>query len=166
VKALRQRLLFFGPLLKGLWVGSVNPGLLGVPSAQGGRGFSFGKTARAFEADVKRAFRLSPGFCLEAWGGMIDDRITSVLFAGQDKMSNVTRFPSNGWRRASNRRGKRSVSCIVSDRFLRFEEKMQMTEEGTAVIMHVMTDGSGEERKLTTLIITLEQLRGVLRHYG
>lgn len=80
-------------------------------------------------------------------------------------MSKVVKFPTRGWQRASNRRGKRSVSCIESDRFLRFEEKMQPTEDGTAVIVHVMTDGSGEERKLTTLIITLEQLRGVLKQY-
>jgi hypothetical protein len=80
-------------------------------------------------------------------------------------MSNVTRFPTKGWQRASNRRGKRSVSCIVTDRFLRFEEKTQPMEEGTAVVVHVMTDGSGEERKLTTLIITLEQLHRVLKQY-
>ncbi len=79
--------------------------------------------------------------------------------------NNVVRFPTRAWKRAANRRGKRSVSCIVTDRFLRFEEKVQPTEEGTAVIMHVMTDGNGAERKLTTLIITLEQLHGVLQQY-
>jgi len=49
--------------------------------------------------------------------------------------------------------------------FLRFEQKVLPTEEGSAVIVNVMTDGSGEERKLTTLIITLEQLRQVLKQY-
>jgi hypothetical protein len=80
-------------------------------------------------------------------------------------MSSVTRFPTKGWQRAANRRGKRSVSCIVTDRFLRFEEKLQPAEEGTAVVVHVMTDGGGEERKLTTLILTLEQLHRVLKQY-
>ena len=80
-------------------------------------------------------------------------------------MSNVTRFPTKGWQRAANRRGKWSVSCIVTDRFLRCEEKVQPTQEGNAIIIHVMTDGSGKERKLTTLIVTLEQLREVLKQY-
>jgi hypothetical protein len=53
----------------------------------------------------------------------------------------------------------------VTDRFLRFEEKLQPAEEGTAVVVHVMTDGGGEERKLTTLILTLEQLHRVLKQY-
>jgi hypothetical protein len=77
----------------------------------------------------------------------------------------VVRFPTNGWQRAANRRGKQSVSCIVSDRFLRFEDKKHSGPEGTSVIMHVMTDGNGPERKLTTLVITLEQLHGVLKQY-
>jgi hypothetical protein len=80
-------------------------------------------------------------------------------------MGKVIWFPTRGWQRAANRRGKRSVSCIVTDRFLRFEEKMQPTDEGTAVVVHVMTDTSGEQLKLTTLIITLEQLHRVLKQY-
>ncbi len=84
---------------------------------------------------------------------------------GAVTMSKVVRFPTKGWQRAANRRGKRSVSCIVTDRFLRFEQKVLPTEEGSAVIVNVITDGSGEERKLTTLIITLEQLRQVLKQY-
>jgi hypothetical protein len=80
-------------------------------------------------------------------------------------MTKVTKFPVHGWKRTANRRGKRSVSCIVSDRFLKFEEQTHSGEEGTAVIMHVMTDASEQERKLTTLIVTLEQLRDVLKLY-
>jgi hypothetical protein len=52
----------------------------------------------------------------------------------------------------------------VSDRFLRFEETAQPTKEGIAALVRVMTDGSGEDRKLTALIITLEQLHRVLNH--
>lgn len=80
-------------------------------------------------------------------------------------MAKITRFPIKGWKRAANRRGKRSVSCVVSDRFLRFEEEKKPIDEGTAVVMHVMTDASGEERKLTTLIVTLEQLREAINSY-
>jgi hypothetical protein len=57
------------------------------------------------------------------------------------------------------------ASCIVTERFLRFEEKTQPADEGRAVIVHVMTEVSGTERKLATLIVTLEQLRKVLKQY-
>jgi len=78
----------------------------------------------------------------------------------------VTRFPISGWQRQANRRGRRSVSCIVSDRWLRFSPKAQPVGEGTAVIVDVMTDASGTERKLCELILTLEQLRRVVDGYN
>jgi hypothetical protein len=80
-------------------------------------------------------------------------------------MSKVVRFPTKAWQREANRRGKQSVSCIVTDRFLRFEEKVYPAEEGTAIMVHVMTDIHEKERKITTLIITLEQLHKVLKQY-
>ena len=33
----------------------------------------------------------------------------------------VTRFPVMSWKRTKNKRGKLSVSCIVTDRWLRFD---------------------------------------------
>jgi hypothetical protein len=75
---------------------------------------------------------------------------------------NVTRFPITGWRRAANRRGRHSVSCIVSDRWLRFAPKAKVVGEGTAVIVDVLTDASGNDRKICQLILTLEQLRRVM----
>ena len=72
---------------------------------------------------------------------------------------NITRFPLTGWQRTANRRGRRSVSCIVSDRWLRFAPKAEPVREGTAVIVDVMTDASGSERKVCELILTLEGLR-------
>jgi hypothetical protein len=81
------------------------------------------------------------------------------------KDNKIVRFPTGGWQRAANRRGKRSVSCVVSDRFLRFEEDTGTTDEGTVVLVNVMTDVNGTERKLSTLVVTLEQLRSVLKQY-
>jgi hypothetical protein len=80
-------------------------------------------------------------------------------------MSNVTRFPTKGWQRAANRRGKQSVSCVVTDRFLRFEERVHPSDEGSAITVHVRTDIHDKEHKITTLIIPLEQLHKVLKQY-
>jgi hypothetical protein len=78
---------------------------------------------------------------------------------------NIYRFPVNGWRRVANRRGKHSVSCIVSDRWLQFETKAHKTEYGSAVFVDVMTDISGETRKTSRLCITLEELHKALKNY-
>jgi hypothetical protein len=61
------------------------------------------------------------------------------------------------------------VSCIVSSSWLRFEPKAQQVEgEGTAIIVDVMTDSteSESERKLCTLILTLEEMQRVIDTYG
>jgi hypothetical protein len=83
-------------------------------------------------------------------------------------MDNVERFPIKHSQRIRNRRGKRSVSCIVSDRWLRFPPKAEQINEGTAIIVDVMTDaGENEcERKLCTLILTLEEMQRVIDMYG
>jgi NifU-like protein involved in Fe-S cluster formation len=80
-------------------------------------------------------------------------------------MSNVTRFPINGWKRAANRRGKHTASCIVTDRYLHFRKGQHKGEEGTAIIVDVMTDVSDNPRKITSLILTVEQLRDALKLY-
>jgi hypothetical protein len=77
----------------------------------------------------------------------------------------IVRFPTKTWQRILNRRGKRSVSCIVSDRWLRFHDDTHKMEEGTAILVDVMTDTSGEPRKLAQLCLTLEDLRKVLKNY-
>ncbi|MGY3146614.1 hypothetical protein ACVWYQ_003613 [Bradyrhizobium sp. USDA 3397] len=38
----------------------------------------------------------------------------------------VIRFPTNGSQRTKNRRGKNSMSCYVSGRWLRFHEEVGM----------------------------------------
>jgi hypothetical protein len=96
--------------------------------------------------------------------------ITSPAFGGALLLSEsvmaddneIVPFPMKSWQRMANRRGKMSVSCVVTDRYLRFAEKTGKIEMGTAVWVDVFTDSSGEERKLCSLAITVEELRRVL----
>lgn len=74
----------------------------------------------------------------------------------------IVKFPLKSWQRVANRRGKMSVSCVVTDRYLRFAEKTGKIDMGTVVWMDVLTDSSGDERKLCSLAITVEELRRVL----
>ena len=81
---------------------------------------------------------------------------------------NIKRFPISGWKRTLNRRGKRSVSCIVSERWLRFEEPdQQALNVGTPILLDVMTETLNENhelksKKLCSLIVTVEQLRKLM----
>jgi hypothetical protein len=81
----------------------------------------------------------------------------------------IVRFPVKTWQRIKNRRGKHSVSCMVTDRWLRFDKKATKVDfgiqTGTAVFVDVMTDTSGEPRKVCQVCITLEDLREVLKRY-
>ena len=74
----------------------------------------------------------------------------------------ITRFPIKAWQRTANRRGRLSVSCVVSDRWLRFAPTSAHMDLGSVVWVDVMTDVSGKEQKLCTLGITIEELGGVL----
>lgn len=76
----------------------------------------------------------------------------------------ITKFPVKAWERVQNRRGKRSVSCAVSDRWLRFSEKGDPMDWGTPVWLDVMSDVSGDERKLCTLCVTVEELERALKY--
>ena len=78
---------------------------------------------------------------------------------------NIQRFPISGWKRTLNRRGKGSVSCIVSDRWLRFgKPDQQALKLGTPILLDVMTETLDENdeyrsKKLCSLIVTVEQLK-------
>lgn len=77
------------------------------------------------------------------------------------------RFPVKSIQRIQNRRGKRSVSCMVSDRWLRFPETATTVSFGdgkpsSTVIVDVMTDVSGEPKKLCELCIRLEDLQSAI----
>ncbi|MGH1420149.1 MAG: hypothetical protein ACRBCJ_14940 [Hyphomicrobiaceae bacterium] len=78
-------------------------------------------------------------------------------------MSNVTKFPIKTEKRIQNRRGRGAVSCLVSLRWLRFSEAYpQATEFGTPVALDVMTESGDTERKLCTMLVTVEDLEKVL----
>ena len=82
---------------------------------------------------------------------------------------NIQRFPISGWKRTLNRRGKRRVSCIVSDRWLRFgEPDLQALNIGTPILLDVMTETPDENdefksTKLCSLIVTVEQLKKLVK---
>jgi hypothetical protein len=79
---------------------------------------------------------------------------------------NVTRFPMSTWQRIRNRRGKMAVSCIVSDRWLRFHSLYRDgIEMGTPIALDVVTNSHGHDgnpRKICSLIVTVEELRALV----
>ena len=85
---------------------------------------------------------------------------------------NIRKFPITSWRRMQNRRGKRSVSCIVSNRWLHFgEPSQQLFNSGTPISLDVMTEtedenGKLETKKLCTLIVTVKQLQKLMNEIG
>ncbi len=81
----------------------------------------------------------------------------------------VVRFPVNTIQRIKNRRGKFSVSCAVSMRWLRFQEQTGCVEnDSPAVVVDVMTDpdfDGSPSKKLCELVLELDDLRAVLKLY-
>ncbi|MDB5601185.1 MAG: hypothetical protein JWN71_3229 [Xanthobacteraceae bacterium] len=77
----------------------------------------------------------------------------------------IVQFPVHTHKRILNQRGKFSVSCIVSGRWLRFENKATKIHEGTAVFFNVMTYNGEGDRKLCEMCVTLEDLRALLNQY-
>ena len=74
-------------------------------------------------------------------------------------MSNIKKFPITFTQRQKNERGKTSVSCQVSDRWLRFSEESTKLEGGEFISLDVMTLGSDEkEKKICELVVTREEL--------
>lgn len=80
-------------------------------------------------------------------------------------MSNdkITRFPIKAWERERNRRGKGSVSCAVSSRWLRMSKQDAKQGFGTPVWVDVITDAGDGEKKLCTLCLTVEELEAALQ---
>ena len=77
----------------------------------------------------------------------------------------ILRFPVSSWKRLQNQRGKRAVSCIVSDSWLQFgEPHHENLNIGTPISLDVMTDAVDDRkpRKLCNLIVTVEQLKALV----
>jgi hypothetical protein len=71
----------------------------------------------------------------------------------------ISRFPVTTWQRIKNRRGKRSVSCEVSGRWLSFSEKADDVRGEPWVFVDVMTEKEdGSAHKICELCIPLNQL--------
>ncbi len=85
---------------------------------------------------------------------------------------NIRKFPITSWTRVQNRHGKRSVSCAISNRWLRFGEPSQQSHYfGTPIWLDVMTDtedenGKLKSKKLCTLCVTVEQLQKLMDEVG
>jgi hypothetical protein len=85
---------------------------------------------------------------------------------------NISKFPVSTWQRILNRRGKRTVNCIVSGRYLRYDDLGPSSigyfparlKIGTPVTIDVMTDSDTEKepRKICELTLTLEELKDMV----
>jgi hypothetical protein len=82
---------------------------------------------------------------------------------------NISRFPVSTWKRTLNRRGKRSVNCVVSGRYWRYGKPAHAStgyfpdpqKLGTPVILEIMSGNGPDEkdRKICEMIVTLEELK-------
>lgn len=79
-------------------------------------------------------------------------------------MTNIKKFPVTTSTRIKNRRGKNSVSCVVTDRWLVFDEESILMQEGETFFISVMTDISGKPRQLCHLAITKEDVLRALEN--
>lgn len=74
-------------------------------------------------------------------------------------MSNIKKFPITFTQILKNERGKTSVSCQISDRWIRFSEESTKLEGGEFISLDVMTLGSDEkEKKICELVVTREEI--------
>ncbi|RWQ66673.1 hypothetical protein [Mesorhizobium sp.] len=81
-------------------------------------------------------------------------------------MANIKKFPVTHARRELNRRGKMSLNCIVSDRWIRVGDPHWTSPELGAPIeidvMRAYSNATGGDRKLCSLVVTVDQLRALL----
>ncbi|MCF4098205.1 hypothetical protein [Maritalea mediterranea] len=85
---------------------------------------------------------------------------------------NVTKLPISKWQMERNRRGARTASCMVSDRYLKATDPEDTgAEEGHATFLSVyksnnfMTNGV-PDKKLCELVIPMEELHNLMRILG
>jgi hypothetical protein len=82
--------------------------------------------------------------------------------------TDIIRFPMNGSQRTKNRRGRNTVSCYVSGRWLRFHEEVGTVEnDSRAVVVDVMAGDFDETpaKKICELVLELNDLRTILDLY-
>ena len=94
-----------------------------------------------------------------------DQALACSVKVREEMMASIIKpIPIKEWERSCNRRGRYSVSCVLSDRWLRFAARSDRLEFGPVVRVDVLTDaGDGRRtRRLCSLTITKEGLRQVL----
>jgi hypothetical protein len=81
-------------------------------------------------------------------------------------MADIKKLPVTHSQRELNRRGKMSLNCIVSDRWIRVGDPHRTSPElGTPIeidVIRAYSDATGGDHKLCSLIITVDQLRALL----
>jgi hypothetical protein len=79
------------------------------------------------------------------------------------KKENIIKLPISYLQMIKNRRGPYAVSCIVTDRWLRFSETSTKLDCGEACFIDVMTTNADNmDKKICQLIITKDELLDVL----
>lgn len=78
-------------------------------------------------------------------------------------MSRVIKFPISSFKRVQNSRGPCSVSCILSNRWIKFADTSTPLYEGDAVFLDVMTqDYNGKDRKICSLCVSRSEMLNAL----
>lgn len=78
-------------------------------------------------------------------------------------MAEIRRIPVSSLQRHKNRLGRCAVSCVVSDRWLRFSEHYQDVGDDRVVWVSVMTGDPDRPRKLCDLAVSLDELEDLIR---
>ncbi|GLQ36560.1 hypothetical protein GCM10007908_01800 [Rhizobium albus] len=81
-------------------------------------------------------------------------------------MADIEKFPISHYKRDLNRRGKKSLSCIISDRWIKVgKPHHEQLELGTPIELEVLTannPSTAEDYKICSMKVTVEQLRDLL----
>ena len=82
-------------------------------------------------------------------------------------MGHVEKFPIKHHQREMNRRGKMSLSCIVTDRWIKVgKPDWAHGDLGVPVEIEIIaaySRSTGGDHKICSMIITVEQLRSLLK---
>ena len=63
-----------------------------------------------------------------------------------------------------NKRDKNAVSCIISERWLKFDKESISIGAGETFFISVMTDVSGQPKKICRLAVTKEEILKALEN--
>ena len=81
---------------------------------------------------------------------------------------NVRKFPIPASQRTINRRGKRTLNCVVSSRYIKYDQPDKvLLQEGRPIYWSIMVDNYGDkpDRKLCEFIVTYEELKVMMARF-